>query len=332
MVEQAVKVKVEDGSRSVDAPKAFKLQDMVRLLPSRLSYSTIGIPLVDGGAACIPRRDLFDIRMQLMAEDPKPESEQTGQGLVASMLGNNDIQKQMYEGGLKSWECSLDLVACLENDIDTFFPVMGKDDVRKQVYEIGCGTALPSLCLFQHALKDCYKAVSFTLLDYNFDVLRLVTLPNLFLNWIMVKSDPSEWLAEDELEVTEDLKCSFLFDLANNHITLSFVCGRWSDELFELLPPPEPQNRPLILASETIYSPENIRPFIAVLRRLLQSSAKEHATNARALIAAKKVYFGVGGGVAEFVRAFGAVGGFTRQVMETGTEGVARVVLEAVLL
>ena len=49
----------------------------------------------------------------------------------------------------------------------------------------------------------------------------------------------------------------------------------------------------------------------------------------RALIAAKRVYFGVGGGVDEFLRVLGEMGGRGKVVWETGPEsGVGRVILE----
>ena len=67
------------------------------------------------------------------------------------------------------------------------------------------------------------------------------------------------------------------------------------------------------------------RRFLALLR------AAEENTQSRALIAAKKVYFGVGGGVDEFLEVFKGVGGGELEVTEQlniKSEGVGRVVLE----
>ena len=51
----------------------------------------------------IPRRDLFDIRAQLMAEDGKIFHDS-----IAG-LSTDDIVPNVYEGGFKTWECSVDL-------------------------------------------------------------------------------------------------------------------------------------------------------------------------------------------------------------------------------
>jgi len=73
-------------------------------IPRNISYATISIT----PAMSIPRRELYDVRMQLMDED-----ELSGSGPERGMmvgLGEEDIKTSLYEGGLKSWECSVDLV------------------------------------------------------------------------------------------------------------------------------------------------------------------------------------------------------------------------------
>jgi hypothetical protein len=81
-------------------------------LPSKISYTTPGIRTAKGNAVTIPRRELFDIRMQLMAED---DDDDENLAFLAS-LGDDDIRTNVYEGGLKSWECSVDLVGVLVDD------------------------------------------------------------------------------------------------------------------------------------------------------------------------------------------------------------------------
>ena len=73
-----------------------------------MSYSmhTISIdPLL-----ILPRRELFDTRAQLLAE--ADVSDETSIALVDS-LGSDDIKPQLYEGGFKTWECSIDLARSL---------------------------------------------------------------------------------------------------------------------------------------------------------------------------------------------------------------------------
>lgn len=83
------------------------------------------------------RRDLFDARFQLMAQDNAQDSSKDEQGLPTETsnlssskdIGNGKIERDalsfvdnpfdlvpgVYEGGLKTWECSLDLVESLFN-------------------------------------------------------------------------------------------------------------------------------------------------------------------------------------------------------------------------
>ena len=75
----------------------------LRTLPSKISYSTTQVFSRNGSSVTIPRRELFDVRAQLMAEDQTPDE------LAISGLSSDDVQPNVYEGGFKTWECSLDL-------------------------------------------------------------------------------------------------------------------------------------------------------------------------------------------------------------------------------
>lgn len=66
----------------------------------------------DQDAIGLPRRELFDIRAQLMAEDTTFE-----RSLVMG-LSNDDIVPRTYEGGFKTWECSVDLARYLVGRAD----------------------------------------------------------------------------------------------------------------------------------------------------------------------------------------------------------------------
>jgi hypothetical protein len=79
---------------------------MLSVLPSKISYSTLIVNLDGGDEVRIPRRELWDVRVQLMAEED--EEEQLGN------LGKDDVRTGIYEGGFKSWESSVDLVRVLE--------------------------------------------------------------------------------------------------------------------------------------------------------------------------------------------------------------------------
>ena len=79
----------------------------LKTLPSNILYSSIRIPCYDDAPIYIPRRELFDIRAQLMAED------QTSNPSTIPGLSTDDIKPNVYEGGFKTWECSIDLAGYL---------------------------------------------------------------------------------------------------------------------------------------------------------------------------------------------------------------------------
>lgn len=74
-------------------------------LPDRISYSTVKIESPLGRIAFIPRRELFDVRIQLIAEDAGDH--------IIDQLEKSDLRAGVYEGGFKTWESSQDLASLL---------------------------------------------------------------------------------------------------------------------------------------------------------------------------------------------------------------------------
>jgi protein-histidine N-methyltransferase len=89
-------------------PQSHNVEDMLKSLPSRIAYSSLVIKLDDGNEISIPRRELWDVRVQLMAEE---DDESLGN------LGKDDVRTGIYEGGFKSWESSVDVVRVLYEKI-----------------------------------------------------------------------------------------------------------------------------------------------------------------------------------------------------------------------
>ena len=81
-------------------------------MPSRICYGVVDIERQGQHAVKLPRRELFDIRAQLMAEDTSFEKSSV-MGLSA-----DDIMPRIYEGGFKTWECSFDLARYLAGRAD----------------------------------------------------------------------------------------------------------------------------------------------------------------------------------------------------------------------
>ncbi|KAJ2645677.1 hypothetical protein GGH99_008197, partial [Coemansia sp. RSA 1285] len=129
------------------------------------------------------KRQIDDVQFQLAQLDSMDEKKESVM-LQAISNDNNasDVIKGVYEGGLKTWECSIDLLGYI---VDNFEELSAHLHGRR-VLEIGCGTALPSL----HILKSI-PGVSVTMQDYNKDVLELITIPNVLCNTILEPSGDS---------------------------------------------------------------------------------------------------------------------------------------------
>ena len=250
-----------------------------------------------------------------MAED------EGGEGMVG--LGKDDVKTGVYEGGFKSWESSVDVVKELAKRRKAS-PMDGG-----RFLELGCGTALPSLAVFQWVLQeqDSFDAgeMAFGLADYNPTVLQLVTLPNLLLSWAQV-SRGAGWDLEGELDIDEGLVKDFLADLEKRKIHLHFFSGAWSEEFVKLVAENMGSTTGdiTIIGAETIYSPFALKSFAETLLSLMASmNAKEKI----ALVAAKKVYFGVGGSMEDFCQMVREKGAVVEQIREE-SDGVRRAVVE----
>ncbi|GIY80220.1 histidine protein methyltransferase 1 homolog [Caerostris extrusa] len=96
---------------------------------------------------------------------------------------NSDLVPGKYEGGLKVWECSIDLAEFLvENNC------IKNGDV---VLELGCGIGLPGLIAYLSGALVTFQ-------DFNSEVLKLISAPNVYLN------------TPEENESNMSEKCKFL--------------------------------------------------------------------------------------------------------------------------
>lgn len=164
--------------------------------------------------------------------------------------------------------------------------------------------------MFGHAITNRMTGLTFNLADYNEEVLRLITLPNLILTWAASAQPTLLQLSSankdsSELELTPELLDHFQRDLRNSQMRLNFLSGPWSQALADLIASSAPDMGLLILAAETIYSPASTNAFVDLLVTLLN-----RVKMSKAMIGAKRMYFGVGGsvdGLKELCRDKGAV-------------------------
>lgn len=84
---------------------------MLSKLPSKIAFGLLDVELGDGNTLQIPRRELWDVRVQLMAEENTDNPSESEAG-----LGEHDVKTGIYEGGFKSWESSVDLVKVLASE------------------------------------------------------------------------------------------------------------------------------------------------------------------------------------------------------------------------
>jgi len=160
-----------------------------------------------------------------------------------------------------------------------------------------------------------------------------------------------DFTAPGELPITPELKAAFLSSLQTQGITLRFFSGAWDS--FDPNETSRSRGYDILLTSETIYRLESLPPLINVMRSActrtpialtptsietlisskMQITDSDAETRVRSvqddylcLVAAKVLYFGVGGGVPDFLAAVEESKGKVETVLERRA-GVGRKVM-----
>lgn len=111
---------------------------------------------------------LEDIRQQINAFKIPDKAPTSCSPLLEAVAINSDLIPGVYEGGLKIWEGSCDLLDYL---------CTGKIELNgTRVLELGCGAGLPGIVAMLHG------ASCVTFQDYNPGVINLFTIPNILAN------------------------------------------------------------------------------------------------------------------------------------------------------
>jgi len=189
---------------------------------------------------------------------------------------NSDRIVGVYEGGLKVWECSVDLAR---------FICEGKIEVKdKFVCELGCGAGLPGMAA---AYRRCGRLL---FQDFNDYVLTNCTAPSLCCNCLMRQREfPKLVVSASEIKNTSLEVTNFLF-----------VSGDWENCYFS-------DKADVILTAETIYDVNNYVKLHDLLDRCLASCGTVY-------VASKAFYFGVGGGTYEWLRFCESRGVFNAEI------------------
>ncbi|XP_008694139.1 histidine protein methyltransferase 1 homolog isoform X2 [Ursus maritimus] len=232
------------------------------------------------------------------------ESTPLGDGALAldSSKGSSvsESKKGVYEGGLKIWECTFDLLA--------YFTKAKVKFVGKKVLDLGCGSGLLGIVAFKGGAKEIHFQ------DYNSMVIDEVTLPNVVAN---------SMLEDEGNDVNEpDVKRCRKSNVAQELCKCRFFSGEWS-EFCKLVLSSEKffGKYDLILTSETIYNPDYYSTLHQTFLRLLDK-------NGRVLLASKAHYFGVGGGIHLFQKFVEERNVFETRTLEIIDEGLKRFLIE----
>lgn len=203
---------------------------------------------------------------------------------------SSDLIAGVYEGGMKIWECAVDLA--------TFLLSNNALSSGRRVMELGCGVGLPGVC----ALLQGAQLVVFQ--DYNVEVLMSRTIPTAFYN-----GAPKGRQFQDVKEFSS--VCQFCYGDWGALVRKMSQNGCQWKHGFDV-----------ILASETIYCRESYPSFLSALKYFLDPSGGV------VYLAAKSYYFGVGGSVAEFREFVSSDGYFdVLKVATFGQDTVHRTIL-----
>lgn len=181
-----------------------------------------------------------------------------------------DIVPGAYFGGLKVWSCAPDLAAEICSKSGPFRNQLQRcvAGQRLRVVELGCGQALPTVAALGTMLEEGVGGTVYAH-DYNIEVLRECTLPNLRKNF-----SASQFVASTNVALGagdwDSLSCSDLGGAAD-----------------------------VILGADVTFDDEATRKALQCIDRLL-------APGGFALVGTKQYYFGTGGGLVEMERFIAA--------------------------
>lgn len=237
----------------------------------------------------------------------------------------SDLISGVYEGGLRVWECTYDLLDLIEKRGETFG--------GKAVLDLGCGAGLLGIL----ALKRGAKQVHFQ--DYNSTVVEQLTVPNVILNCQeddeVDSGDHEEGRAKGKVqeEAGCDRKVKEKEKLRDSnpppkkrasdpsqHPSVGKCCffsGDWSTFLALVLKSDPPPKYDIIFTSETIYNTAYYPALHETLHKLL-------APDGLVYLATKSHYFGVGGGLHLFKTFVEQRGDFSVDHLWDGEEGLQR--------
>ncbi|KAK7148438.1 hypothetical protein R3I93_012692 [Phoxinus phoxinus] len=266
----------DDNAKDVD----LKCSDASATVPTKMKNAIEHEPLLDPLSHIenwVPETVTIGALPPLLClnesvfEKTAPEREDSEEILAKTLNQKSDLITGVYEGGLKIWECTYDLLQYIDDEGETF--------TGKRVLDLGCGAGLLGIL----ALKRGAIKVDFQ--DYNSTVIEQLTVPNVFLN---CEDDDDD----DETEEQNSSPPSKRKALNASQKLLDrcgFFSGDWNSFL-TLVRNKTLSKYDIIFTSETIYNTDYYSSLHNVFCGLL-------AEDGIVYLATKSHYFGVGGGL-----------------------------------
>ena len=191
----------------------------------------------------------------------------------------------VYEGGLKIWECSIDLADFLyENlftldcntniDITSHIESSSKLTLppNSSILELGCGHGLPAIATLMK-FSSFVQSGTVVFTDFNKEVIEKITWPNILQNYQPFTNKRHDGASDIRV------RC-FHGDWD--------LFARYSMKTSSTLP----KQYGLIISAETLYTTESCLKVYSMMSKFL-------CVNGMAVLASKRYYFGVGGGIYE---------------------------------
>lgn len=278
-----------------------------------------GFPLLDAVTETVTIGTLPPLHFinETVFERTAAEREDEEKILTRSAEQRSDLISGVYEGGLKMWECTYDLLELIEKEGQTF--------TGKAVLDLGCGAGLLGIL----ALKRGARQVHFQ--DYNSTVIEQLTVSNVIIN--LGDDDDDDEDSDDQqggkgggkIKAKQDLKEDIpppkkrTIDVSQHPLLAKcrFFSGDWSAFLDLLIKEDKPPKFDIILTSETIYNTAYYPALHETLENLL-------APDGLVYLATKSHYFGVGGGLHLFETFVEQKGIFSLNPLWDGEEGLQR--------
>lgn len=210
---------------------------------------------------------------------------------------HSDLISGVYEGGLKIWECTYDLLEYIEAE--------GVSFVGKKVLDLGCGAGLLGIAALKMGASDVHFQ------DYNSTVVERLTIPTVLLNC----EDSS--VEEDDDSSPSSKKRAIDLSQHPQFVRCRFFSGDWAAFLPLMVSSDTAPKYDIILTSETIYNTAYYAALHQVLHKLLDPDGVIY-------LATKSHYFGVGGGFLLFQKFVGERAVFGMRCVRNVEQGLQR--------